>query len=402
MLAASVAVVALLVSALASQTPGAPPADPYTGDDPVAMTKAGIIAVQRFTWTDDHSTIDIQSLMGFEPFRFVETAHFKVASSLTSMPMPNDADARARLRRELVDLRALLPSVDPDVRTLDPWLRTHLYVRRLERLYTDFARHFGVTDAAMAKCVPGGAFTPTYAGEGPFLGQRGKFLIVLARSSASVGTYARNFLDLAAPRTTTRHHLPKAGSLLVLTAEDLADELLRDDATLHAAVVYHTAHALLDGYRHYWHDCPVWFEEGVAHWFRIQAEPTRACFAQRPNEQPAQPAAVDWRVKVRARVAQSNFVKTEDLFRLRYESARFEDHLAAWSRVDFLLSAHADGFPLFARQLKGPDATAVPPVPTAESVAARQTNALERVFGWSPVDLDQRWLAWVLKTYPQP
>lgn len=375
--------------------------DPYTKAEPAAMARAGVAALQRFEWAEGHTTVGIQSLMGFEPFRFVETAHFKIASSLPTMAIPRDAAGRRALRAELVALRAKLPGIDVDARTLDPWLRTHLYAHRLERAYAEFAARFGVSEAAMARCAPGGAFAVDYAGEGPHLGQRGKFLVVLARSGASLGSYARNFLDLPAPRTTARHHLARSGSLLLLTAEQLPEEDLRRDEDLHAAVAYHAAHLFVDAYRSYWHDCPVWFEEGVAHWFRAQAAPTRAVFSARPRLLPRDPGAADWATNVRARLAHGSSVPAEELFRLRNEALRFEDHLAAWSRVDFLLTAHPDAFPLFARGLKGPDASATPPTPNAAEIDARQTRALAQVFGWSPADFDARWSEWALRTYPK-
>lgn len=375
--------------------------DPYTKAEPAAMARAGIAALQRFAWAEDHTTVGIQSLMGFEPFRFIETAHFKVASSLPTMAVPADAAGRRALRAELVALKARLPGVDIDARTLDPWLRTHLYAHRLERAYAEFAARFGISEAAMARCAPGGAFAVDYAGEGPHLGQRGKFLVVLARSGASLGSYARNFLDLPAPRTTARHHLARSGSLLLLTAEDLPEQDLRRDQDLHAAVAYHAAHLFVDAFRSYWHDCPAWFEEGVAHWFRARVAPSRAVFALRPRWLPRDPGAPDWAANVRARLAHGSVVPADELFRLRNEALRFEDHLAAWSRVDFLLTAHPDAFPLFARTLKGPDPSVTPPTPSAAEIEARQARALTHVFGWSPADFDAQWSAWALRTYPK-
>jgi hypothetical protein len=392
----------LLLAGLPAQRPDDPPTlDPYTRGDAAAMARAGIQALQRFPWSDDHTTVGIQSLMGNEPFRFVETAHFKLACSLPAASVPGDADGRRRVRAELEALRQVLPAVDPASRTLDPWLRTHLYARRLESAYAEFAQRFDATDAALAAHTPRRADAPDYAGEGPFLGLRGKFLVVLARSGASLGTYARNFLDLPPPRVSTRHHLARAGSLLLLSGEQLADENHRDDASLHATVAYHAGHMFVDAYRGYWHDCPAWFEEGVAHWFRRRAAPDRMAFTERPAHLPRDPAAGDWAANVRARLASGNTVAAADLFLLRSDKLHFDDHLAAWSRVDFLFTAHGEALPLFARMLKGPDPDAVPPVPAASLIHDRQENAIRAVFGWAPADFDAQWSAWALRTYPK-
>lgn len=390
----------LLVSVAMAQAVD-PAVDPYTRGQPAALARAGIVEFERFAWTDDHTTVDIQRLMGFEPFHFVETAHFKIASSLGPVAVPLDAGARARLKNELVELGAHLSGVDPQTHLLDPWLRLHVYAQRLERAYAEFARRFGVTDAAMARCRPGSAAAADYCGEGPHLGQRGKFLVMLARSGTSLGTYARNFLDLPAPRTTTRHYLTGPGSLLLLTAEQLPDEDLRGDAALNASVAYHAGHMFVDAYRHYWHDCPAWFEEGLAHWFGMRAEPNHASFATRPDEVPRDSMAVDWGANVRARLAHGNSIGADELFRLRNDALRYEHHLAAWSRVDFLLQAHAEAMPLLARMLKGPDPDRVPPKPSEATVMARQAEAFSKVLGWSPTEFDAQWSAWAMHFYPK-
>lgn len=374
--------------------------DPYTRHDPVRMTEAGIVALQSFVWGGNHTTRDIQSLMGHEPFRFVETRHFRLAVSLAPQPAPVDRRQRDALRQELRELQTVLPGVDPGTSTLDGWLRAHLYAWRLEKLYGDVASVLGATEETMQRARPGTAHAATYTGEGPFLGMRDKYLVVLCRDSGSVNAYLRNFLDRAAPRRTERVLLQNGASFLLATAESMPEEDLRDDRALHACVLHHTVRMLLDGYRGPWHECPPWFAEGLAHWFRAARIPDRACFVRRPAELPLQPAHRSWSAKVRLRLEGGSLPSSDALFDLSDPSAmRFADHLAAWSRIDFLIRAHPEAFPLIARALKGPEPTAVRPQPTPQVVASRQRPALRAVFGWSPADFDAAWSRWVLAEY---
>ncbi|MEZ5962302.1 MAG: hypothetical protein R3F56_00520 [Planctomycetota bacterium] len=375
--------------------------DPYTRHDPVRMRRAGIEALRAFEWAADHTTRDVQSLMGYEPFRFVETAHFELAASLSVQSVPARGVAHDDLRRELAELACVLPGVDPETRVLDGWLRAHLYARRLEQLYAEVEALLGVDAATKGAARPGSAGSATYVGEGPFLGMRGKYRVILCRDSSSVDAYLRNFLDLPAARRSLRVDVDGGAALLLATAESMPDEDLRDDRDLYAAVAYHTAHLLLDGFRHHWHECPPWLEEGLAHWLQLRAVPERACFAARPAELPADPAGKAWSLRVRRRTQSGAVVASAELF--AHDDAAtltFADHLAAWSRVDFLVRAHPGAFALFLRTVKGPDVSHLPVKPTWAVVRARQHEALRKVFGWTTEDFDTAWRGWVLDRYP--
>lgn len=391
--------VSLLSMALVAQ---ADERDPYTKHDPAAMRRAGIVAVESFMWGKDHSTRAIQSLLGFEPIRFLETVHFKLGVSLSAQGLPSDPEDRAALRAELRALAAVLPAVDADTKVVDGWLRAHLYARRLEALYAEFSKRLRVDPVALAAARPGSAYGSDYVGEGPYLGQPGKYQVLLLRDQASVASYLKNFANHGATRRASRHVCDDGASLLLAAAELMPDEDLRRDGDLHAAVVHHTTHLLLDGYRYYWHDCAPWLEEGLAQWFRAEFVPRHVYFGERPADLPLQPNDRAWRSKLRVRVARERSVSSASLFDLPHgEQLSFEQVLAAWSRVDFLLREHGAMFPPLLQQLKGPDPSKLPPRPSAADVMARQRAAFVRVFGWGCVDFDAAWSTWVMNEYRQ-
>lgn len=340
--------------------------DPFTKDDAAARTRAGVVAVGRFPWAD-HTTVDIQSLMGFEPFRFLETAHFKIASSLAPLPLPEDRAVRKRLLGELDELRKKLPSVASAPEGVDAWLRVHLFAQRLEHLHATFTSTFGTARDD----------------------HQGKTLVLLCRSGASVGTYARNYLDLNPPRRTLRHRLVTGESLLA-AAEHLPDEDLAEDARLHAAVAYHAARLLLE--RRAAGAVPLWLGEGVGHWFRERAVPEVAHFAEHPRELPETPHEPGWGANVRARATAGWQPPAAELFLATDpQLLRFVDHVEAWSRVDFLIRTEPPALPILLHMLRQ----------SSEPLVARSAPALRAVLGWQLAEFDARWRHHVLANYPR-
>lgn len=338
--------------------------DPYS-QEPEVRNRAGIVAVGRFVWADHH-TPDIQSLMGYEPFRFLETEHFKLACSLSPIALPTDRDARSRLLAEIATLRKALPAVPESPDDLDAWLRVHLFARRLEELRSSYVSHFG-------------AFAP--AGH--------KTLVMLCRSGASVGTYARNYLDLKSPRRTLRARLTTGDDLLA-TAEQMPDEDLSDDARLHAAVACHVTRLWLARACGGAERVPPWLDEGLGQWFSSRMAPAIDYFATPPPELPETPHQPSWTANVRARVDAGWQPQARLLFAQGDAAAlRFVDRLEAWARVDHLIRAHKTALPLLLRMVRESDG----------DHAARFTIALDRVLGIEPAQLDAQWQRFVVAHY---
>jgi hypothetical protein len=110
--------------------------DPYTKGDPAAMAKLGYVSFGPFPFGNiadkptDSAKID--ATLEFIQIRWVETKHFRIGLNLPEWPVPVDPETRGKIRRELEELQKVLPSVNPKIRILDPWLRVHLTAMRLE------------------------------------------------------------------------------------------------------------------------------------------------------------------------------------------------------------------------------------------------------------------------------
>jgi hypothetical protein len=378
--------------------PGDPGEDPFTRNDPEKLKRLGYVRLGQFLWLGDVTTTQVQEVLGDDIAIFIETEHFKLASTLRGFPWPGDKEWRASLGAELDALAAVCPELKTRPKTISPWLRAHLYARRLERLYADFCARLGIDPGAFPR-EKGGARTEAYMGEGPYLGQPGKFLVVLAHKALSAGTYTRA-LQGAAASDTTRHNHVAEGSLAVVTSSEFAERQLLDDRKLHCHVVFQVVHNLFDGYKFYWQAQPAWLSEGLPLWFSRQVDAEFLNFSGTDDAGSTVLRAHEWPRRVRMRVDNDVWPKAEDLCTLMDARALdFVGHMMVWSRVDFLFSAAPDRIGRFVARMKAP-MTAEARLPTPAEVLARQQEALRETLGYDDyAAFDAAWVAFVRKEY---
>ncbi|MFO1051700.1 MAG: hypothetical protein U1F36_05765 [Planctomycetota bacterium] len=380
--------------------------DPWIKDDDGALARLGYVAVGRIPFGDGHDSVRMQEDLGELPLLFVETAHFRLCCELPAFDMPRDKERRARLLPELEALSRKLPKLDPrKLRSVDPWLRAHLFAQRLEDLYSEFARIAGVEDAAFPPAdqtfyFRGDApprWRDPWMGRGPFLGQRGKFLVALFRKTSTCGRYLSTFTG-AGRDSPTRWYFEKSDAALFATAIDFADGAYRDDEALYAHVIHNVTHCLIDALRGYSYDVPVWWSEGLCHWLRREHCPEHNDFEAIKETDKRAYTVFDWPEKVRQRVGNGLVRPLHDIGdRFRCDDFDLVDHMTCWSRVDFLLSQFpAERFAAFLRGMKGlVDARGAAPSP--EQVCAAQRKLIEEVFGCDPDRLDEQWREWVTR-----
>lgn len=399
-------VAAALVSAacLLGQTekpePAAAPSDPYTGGDEKVMAELGYVSFGPFVWADDHDTRAIEQTIGGNRLRWLETTHFRIGSMLGEMAMPKDKKPRKKLDAELKELRARLAKVPAQPRALDPWLRLHLLAHRLEGLYADLSERLGVTDADFPK-EPPRELPLDYRGEGPYLGQRGKYLVLVVDKPGALARYMTRFAGVEGSGEAQRFNFMISDSLFtgVSVEQTTGDKL--DDAQLHSTLVFNVTNNLIDGYEHYWYRLPAWLSEGIAHWFARRAWDEFGSFSGMSEREAGRAKEWNWPPKVRARVRHGAFEPAEKLLAVMDPGKlSLVDHMTVWSRIDFLLSRGDEPFAKFMAAMKG-RIPMVGVVPTEAEIQTQQTAALQAAFGFDFAAFDSAWTKWVLATYPQ-
>lgn len=377
--------------------PELPPAvDPYTAADPAAMQKAGYVAFGNFSFGGKAGgTATIQNTVGGMPILWVETAHFKIGSTLPECRTPSDPERKKVVVEELRRLRERIPTVNDKTKKLDPWLRLHLYALRLEDLYAEFQRLAGVTDASFPK-QRGELIDGKFVGDGPYLGMEDKFGVLLFEKTGTVGRYFQSYAGRST-NTSMRWCFDEPRCLVYGTAQELFKDEKDVDTALCADVTYGMVQSFVEGFQAYSHVPPPWLNVGLARWFarRVDPQHLRLLGVQGYNANDDD----QWKFEERlyGRAKSDFFPPAERAVQMTDMAAMdFTDHMMAWSRVDFLLSL---GEAQFGRFLDGVKGQLQYGQDQAKYVQDLQLAALKDVYGFDLAAFDAGWKAYVLKNY---
>jgi hypothetical protein len=380
---------ALLAALLPAQRPaGDAHEDPYTRNDPELLAAAGYVSLGPLHFAGRQDTPQIDHVLG-EDVRMVwiETAHFQIGCALVPYPIARQEwDEKGKIHAELARLKTKLPRVDAKAPRLDRWLRAHLFAQRAEELYADLAQRLGAHEAP--------------PGPGPYLGQSGKYAILLVDKASTFGTYWRTYVGND-PGTPLRYNFPDEGCLFYGGATEHSQGEHRTDTAAHCHLVFNLVHNLLDGYRSYTHALPIWWSDGLAHWYVRRINP-RFVLTSDPRVYDIDPKrAWTWATRVRQRVKFDHFPPADEL--LRWDDPTrlsFIDHMMVWSRVDYVLSLGDGGVRRYMDLMKGPIAGANV-IPTRTQVFERQERALREAWELDAAAFDEHWKKYVLTEYRQ-
>ncbi|MEZ5988582.1 MAG: hypothetical protein R3F30_05575 [Planctomycetota bacterium] len=377
--------------------------DPYTRMDPKAMERAGYVSFGPFGFGEINEravpTDEIEKELGEPHILWVETAHFRLGSSLERWPIPVDRETRTKLRAELEELAEKLPRINERTRVLDPWLRVHLFAHRLEKLYADWQKRLGVTDASFPD-KPNSSVDGKYMGEGRFLGQKEKYAVLLLQKESDYTRYLRTYIGMA-QTFAKRHNFKMTDMLFFGTAAELYEGSLRHDTSMHCHVYFNVVQQLINGYRHYNFDFPVWFKEGVGHFYGRGVDEKYNNFDQNESTSADVRKTWNWKPKVRALVVAGSDKVTPwaEMFQWRdYGQITFTDHMVLWSRVEYLIGLGDDKFAKFLFAVKD---AADPNRPGGRAdVLDVQREAFRDAWGGNVVVLEEKWKEYVKTTYP--
>src|SRR5262245_63873355 len=93
---------ALLAAAAPGQkdVPPPPRQDPYTAAVDKAMAALGVVSYGPFPWADGLRSEDIDKVLGDNRILWLETAHFRIGSTLKPIDVADDVDARKEVLAE--------------------------------------------------------------------------------------------------------------------------------------------------------------------------------------------------------------------------------------------------------------------------------------------------------------
>jgi len=368
--------------------------DPYTKGQRELMDRAGYVSFGPFHWAAEHSSEDLRKTLDGTPIVFIETAHFRLASTLASYKISEDQVEKDLFEAEFAALRKKLPRVKP-VTKVDPWLRAHLYAQRLEAEYADFCQRFGIADGEFADVATRNA-QGAALGMGPYLGQKEKFTVLLAQSRSAFSRYLHTYTGLEHPFS---YRFKFSDGYFYGTNFEAFKESNRGlDIALYTSVAGAVVQNFLAGFRDSNGAVPEWFSYGLAHWYgrRIDARWNEW------NAGGATNADEDkqwmWEPRVLGLVKNDASVSWEQMMHWTgLADIKPREHMIAWSRVDWLMQRKPESLHEILFALTEPVAAQ-----GADREHARlemQTRAQQKLWNMSPAALDDAWRAWVLKTY---
>ncbi|MEM7310893.1 MAG: hypothetical protein AAF682_29760 [Planctomycetota bacterium] len=393
---AALAVLALLalVAPLAAQDKKArndPTSCPYCGNDPGVMMRAGLVGHGPFEFgAPDNDTASVGGFLIADVY-WLESEHFEIGLALAPYKVPQKE--KNKIRAELTELAEVLPNVDPKAKVLDEWLRLHLFAQRSEKVWDRFLEIMQKDEdffpAEGSRWVLG---TP-YAGEGPYVGQRGKYEVLLLTSEAEHVAFLKEQFGLSIRRTQRWNVTDPARDTITVTIH-LDQGSLKKDTALHGHLAFNLAHNLLDGYKHYSYDTPLWIHEGLAHFMEREVTTRYNTFDSTEGALAEETRKSKWIPEVKKLLSAGDAPRLAELMGLQsYAAFELRHHFATWSMIDFLIQAHPDGFACLNDKLHGRKT----PEGYADSANLRDAHrqAFKECLGMSYAQFDQAWKEWV-------
>lgn len=372
-----------------------PANDPYTrGGDPELVKAAGYTSMGGFDFGPaPDTTKEVNEFLSYLDLRWIETEHFQIGVALPRVKVTQTE--RDKIRGELERLAVFFPDIKVKARVLDPWLRAHLYALRLEDHYDDVMEFLNVTEETFAKNTEIWDTTKPYWGIGPYLGQLNKYEILLLPSEGAAKDYLRNKLGLTTKLSQRWNILGReTTSLLVHTDQGK----LKIDESLHGHVVFNVTHLLLNGFKHYSYDKPIWVREGAAHWFERNINPRFNTFDSAEGSAAEKISKTEWKGPTAKLVKTGKAPSFASLIKMRtFAELEKDDHYVTWSMIDFLTTAHPDFLPIYFDRVSGlknadftDDATELPNVERA---------VFKDVLGMTYAQFERAWEVWVIENY---
>ncbi len=372
--------------------PNDPAGDPYTQNDPALLKAAGIVSLGGFDFgKSGQTTATIDEFMATSEIRWIETEHFKLGFGLGSYKVK--LEEKKKIIAELTRLKLVLPKVAPDTGILDPWLRTHMFAQRIEDIYQRFIVIIAGGSAAFAD--GSGTWTGQYAGEGPYLGMKQKYEILILQTEAAHVSFLLEHAGLRIKNTQRWHFIDRGAITVMMHAQQ---GKLRDDSALHGHVAFNLAHDLYDGLNHYSYDTPVWLHEGLAHFMEREIDPKYNSFDSGEGATADMTSKAAWKPEVLKLITAGEAPRMAELMALKsYAELKLPHHYTTWSMIDYLETEKPKEFADFLWAVKKHyDERGMP---TGDKLPDWVRTQFKEKLGMGYAEFDEAWRQWCKDNY---
>lgn len=319
---------------------------------------------------------------------WIETPHFRIGIDLDPWKIP-PAEKKA-YKAELDELKKSWPRIRPKVASLSRDLRLHLIASRAEAFYEEFVAMMGMKEEDFTN-----EEVNRLSGWGPYLGEREKFEIMVFQTAGPFREFMRTTWGLAYDKPQRWNNVDRD---CLWIGVNLETEKIRHDRQVQNLLLHCLAHNLLDGFRHYSYELPVWLTEGFAHWAERRNDPRFNLFDTVESSFREKKELEKWEPEVRKMVQKKESASFASLLnRASFAELEWEDHLICWSKVDFLIAQGEGKFGAFVRSLK--ERRDEKGFPDGSHMDDAQRAAFKSHFGWTIPKAEEVWKLWVLENY---
>jgi len=375
-----------------------------------------------FLSTDNH---EIAAFIDDRQLYWIETKHFRIGCDLKKWKIPL-ADKEAYFD-ELTLLAEKFPAINPKkTKTLDRWLRLHLFAERMENFYQRFLETMGFTDDDFKKLPEESLFktcitTPDFfellkeqyladgpwpkrfpqnVGLGQYLGEPYRFEILMLQEGADFRAikdhylgYKNDFPQRYHVRFSCADGRTPSRSLWFGISATGGDDPIKHDQHMHNALLNNVGSNLLNAFMLYRIDLPSWLDAG---WGHLQCRDNSIkynFFTLGEGQKSVAKDATKWAPIVRKLVLKGKATTFAELGRAtQFSDLSFDDHLVSWSKVQFLVQYSEGNFSDYVLALKLD--------PSQSGNLKVQRSAMKKTYGWSMLQAEEEWKSWVLETYP--
>ena len=312
---------------------------PWTGGDAEMLARIGVLSISGFEFGTYDSTEKADEYFAGDDIKWVETAHFRIGFGLASYKVPGGTE-RNKLRAELEHVAGLWPEAEfsPKTRIIDPWMRAYLFAIRAEKLWDEFLVLLDVEESDFPDEATTWDTTGKYMGQGPYLGEKGKYEVLFLPSEVASKEYLRTHFGLLM-KLTQRWNIIEKDTLHMVIHTRQGD--LKKDTALHGHFVFNMVLQMLNGYKHYSYDSPVWLMEGIAHWFERQVSPEYNTFDSSEGAVAEMTKKSNWEPPTRRLVSKDDYIPMARLVNMKgYAELTLEHHYTTWSMIDYLQRVH--------------------------------------------------------------
>lgn len=197
-------------------------------------------------------------------------------------------------------------------------------------------------------------------------------------------------------KLSQRWNVTNRDSLVLVVHTGQGD--LKEDGAMHGHVAFNLAINLLDGYKHYSYDTPIWIREGLGHFIEREINPKFNTFDSSEGAVAAMTRKEKWEPEVRKMIAAGTQLRMAELMTLKdYAGLTLNHHYTTWSMTDFLVRAKPDAYAAFNARLHG--ITNKAHIGDGSNMSDVHRTAFQECLGMSYTEFDAAWAKWVEETY---